>query len=142
MSDITSKAAYLKGLADGMELDAEKNEIKLLNAIIDFLGEAANEIKMLDEEQEFITDKLDDIDDELDMIVEDVYDDSEDYEEDEDDLYTIVCDGCGKEIDFAGSELDDIIAGEFECPYCGKTIELDLDDLDCDCNDCNCDCEH
>lgn len=140
MSDITNRAAYLRGLADGMNLDAEKNEVKLLNAIIDFLGEAADDIEMLDEEQGFIADKIDEMDDELDSIAEDLYDD---FEDDEDDLYTIVCDGCGEEIDFAGSELDDILAGEFECPNCGKTIELDLDDLDCDCDcGCDCDCEH
>lgn len=140
MSDITNRASYLKGLADGMNLDAEKDEVKLLHAVIDFLGNVADELEMLDEEQGFITDKIDEMDDELDIIAEDLYDDFE--EDDEDDLYTIICDGCGEEIDFAGSELDDIIAGEFECPNCGKTIELDLEDLDCDCDDCGCDCEH
>ena len=140
MSDITNRASYLKGLADGMNLDAEKDEVKLLHAVIDFLSDVADELEMLDEEQGFITDKIDEMDDELDIIAEDIYDDFE--EDDEDDLYTIICDGCGEEIDFAGSELDDIIAGEFECPNCGKTIELDLEDLDCDCDDCGCDCEH
>lgn len=140
MSDITNRASYLKGLADGMNLDAEKDEVKLLHAVIDLLDDVADELEMLDEEQGFITDKIDEMDDELDIIAEDLYDDFE--EDDEDDLYTIICDGCGEEIDFAGSELDDIIAGEFECPNCGKTIELDLEDLDCDCDDCGCDCEH
>ena len=35
---ITEKVAYLKGLAEGMELDTEKKEGKLLAAIIDVLG--------------------------------------------------------------------------------------------------------
>ena len=36
MAELTNRAAYLKGLADGMKLDTEKNEGKLLSEIIDF----------------------------------------------------------------------------------------------------------
>ena len=37
--EITEKVAYLKGLAEGMELDTEKKEGKLLAAIIDVLDD-------------------------------------------------------------------------------------------------------
>ena len=43
--EITEKVAYLKGLAEGMELDTEKKEGKLLSAIIDVLGDAFQFIK-------------------------------------------------------------------------------------------------
>ena len=42
--EITEKVAYLKGLAEGMELDTEKKEGKLLAAIIDVLDDIALEI--------------------------------------------------------------------------------------------------
>ena len=49
--EITEKVAYLKGLAEGMELDTEKKEGKLLAAIIDVLDDIALEIAdMLTEE--------------------------------------------------------------------------------------------
>ena len=38
MMTVTEKAAYLKGLAEGLSLDPDKNETKLINAMID-LGE-------------------------------------------------------------------------------------------------------
>ena len=42
--EITEKVAYLKGLAEGMELDTEKKEGKLLAAIIDVLDDIALEL--------------------------------------------------------------------------------------------------
>ena len=39
--EITEKVAYLKGLAEGMELDTGKKEGKLLSAIIDVLEDIA-----------------------------------------------------------------------------------------------------
>ena len=43
--EITEKVAYLKGLAEGMELDTEKKEGKLLAAIIDVLDDIALELE-------------------------------------------------------------------------------------------------
>ena len=55
---LTEKSAYLKGLADGMKLDTEKNEGKLLSEIIDFLSMVSEKIELIDDEQGFIADKL------------------------------------------------------------------------------------
>ena len=43
--EITEKVAYLKGLAEGMELDTEKKVGKLLSAIIDVLDDIALELE-------------------------------------------------------------------------------------------------
>ena len=32
---ITEKAAYLRGLAEGLELDASQKEVKVINAMLD-----------------------------------------------------------------------------------------------------------
>ena len=49
---ISEKVAYLKGLAEGMELDTEKKEGKLLAAIIDVLDDIALEIADMKADQE------------------------------------------------------------------------------------------
>ncbi|MBQ4145996.1 MAG: hypothetical protein IJD36_05160 [Clostridia bacterium] len=134
MSEISNRAAYLKGLADGLKLDTETTEGQLLAGILDLLGDVAEEIEMLDEEQGFIIDKVD----ELEEVVEIIGDEAFGYD-DEDDFYTLVCENCGAEIDLTGDDLDDIADGVFKCPDCGEIIELDLDDCDCDCG---CDCGH
>ncbi|MBQ3573641.1 MAG: hypothetical protein IJA16_03470, partial [Clostridia bacterium] len=62
-------------------------------------------------------------------------------DDEDDELYTLVCDNCGEEIDFTCDDLDDIASGNFVCPECGEAIELDFDECDCGCGDCDCDCE-
>ena len=47
--EITEKVAYLKGLAEGMELDTGKKEGKLLSAIIDVLEDIALELQDIED---------------------------------------------------------------------------------------------
>ena len=137
MSELTNRASYLQGLAEGLKLDTDKTEGKLIGELLNLVSDMANELESLDDEQAFVADKLDEMEDVIDVIGENVFGD--DYDDDDDDVYTIVCDNCGTEIDFTGDDLDDIASGDFVCPECGKTIELDFDECECDCG---CDHDH
>ena len=136
MSELTNRDSYLKGLAEGLKLDTDKTEGKLIGELLNLVSDMANELESLDDEQAFVADKLDEMEDVIDVIGENVFGDDDD---DDDDVYTIVCDNCGAEIDFTGDDLDDIASGDFVCPECGKTIELDFDECECDCG---CDHDH
>ena len=133
MSELTNRAAYLKGLAEGMKLDKETNEGRLLSEIIDFLNDAAAEINAIDNEQGFI-DKIDDMDEEIEVIGNEVFDEfyDDDYDDDDDNEFSIRCQECGEDICVTD---DDLMEGEVVCPNCGTEIEFDFD-----CND-DCDCE-
>ena len=48
--EITERVAYLKGLAEGMELNTDKREGKLLAAIIDVLEDIALELEDIQDE--------------------------------------------------------------------------------------------
>lgn len=135
MSELTNRASYLQGLAEGLKLDTDKTEGKLIGELLDLVSDMAKELESLDDEQAFVADKLDEMEDVIDVIGENVFGE----DDDDDDVYTIVCDNCGAEIDFTGDDLDDIASGDFVCPECGKTIELDFDECDCDCG---CDHDH
>lgn len=135
MSELTNRASYLQGLAEGLKLDTDKTEGKLIGELLNLVSDMANELEALDDEQAFVADKLDEMEDVIDVIGENVFGD----DDDDDDVYTIVCDNCGAEIDFTGDDLDDIASGDFVCPECGKTIELDFDECECDCG---CDHDH
>lgn len=134
MSELTNRAAYLKGLAEGMKLDKETNEGRLLSEIIDFLNDAAAEINAIDNEQGFIADKIDDMDEEIKVIGNEVFDEfyDDDYDDDDDNEFSIRCQECGEDICVTD---DDLMEGEVVCPNCGTEIEFDFD-----CND-DCDCE-
>ncbi len=135
MSEISNRAAYLKGLADGLKLNTESAEGQLIDGILNLLGDMAEELEMLDSEQAFLADKIDEVEEVIDMVADEVYS----YDDEDDEFYTLVCEKCGAEIDVTGDDLDDIADGVFACPECGEIIELDFDGCDCGCD---CDCDH
>ncbi len=139
MSDLTNRAAYLKGLADGMKMDKNSDESKLLNEIIALLGDITAEMEMIDDEQGFLADKIDEVDEAIDILCEEVFEDEiYDYdEEDEDDEFVITCEKCGKDVFLT---YEDFQCEDLACPYCDEPIEIEfVCDGDCD-GDCDC-CE-
>ena len=129
---ISEKVAYLKGLMEGMNLNADSNEGKLFRAIVDVLDEIALEVEDLTDEVMELGDGLDVISDDLSDVEDVVYDEDDldelDEEDDEDDddfnLAVSLCSACGRpfalEISgFAPSPL-------YECPHCGKHVPFKL----------------
>ena len=131
---LTEKAAYLKGLASGLALDENKPETKLINAMIDLIDDIALTVADLDDELAVVAEQVDLIDEDLESLEEDFYEDEDD---EEDDLIKITCPNCGDEIYIDDAILND---GELQCPNCGETLEFDIE-CDCDCEDCDCGCD-
>ena len=133
--EITEKVAYLKGLAEGMELDTEKKEGKLLSAIIDVLEDIALELEDIHDETSELADGLDAVSDDLEDVEDVVFgeedededdEDSEYYEDDldeDEDCYATTCPTCEETIYFDESVLED---GQVICPNCGEKLEFDL----------------
>ena len=134
--EITEKVAYLKGLAEGMELDTEKKEGKLLAAIIDVLDDIALELADMKVDQEELYNGLDAVSDDLEDVEDAVFGEDDEDEEDEyeyeepeedEDCYATTCPTCGETIYFDESILED---GEVLCPNCGEKLEFDLNGLE------------
>lgn len=133
--EITEKVAYLKGLAEGMDLDTEKKIGKLLAAVIDVLDDVALELEDIKDEQAELAEGLDAVSDDLEdveNVVFDEWDEDEDgyyyddLDEDEE-CYATTCPNCEETIYFDESVLED---GEVLCPNCGEKLEFDLESLD------------
>ena len=140
--ELKEKAAYLKGLAEGLEFDKETKEGKLIAALIDLTGELCEAVEVLDADMDELVDEvielreyIEEIDDDLNDVEEflDEEVDLEDWdeEEDEDDCCDGDCDCC--------SGCDDDFF-EIVCPSCGATVcfdeSVDPDDLTCPaCNE-------
>ena len=149
---ISEKAAYLKGLMDGLKLDTEAAEGKMIAAIVDLLGDVTKRLSDVEETTIAISDELDEIEEDLDAIEdfimdedEDDYDD-DDYEDDDFDdyddedfdeegfdfgdedttIYEVKC-ICGNVIAFDEETLE---AGSIICDKCGETLEFSFDDDD------------
>ena len=136
---ITERAAYLKGLMEGLELDAEKKEVKVLNAIVEMLDDMSLTVADLEDGYSELSDQLDAVDEDLYSLEEDFYEEDDDYDEDDDVFYEVTCPTCQKTICLSE---DVLLKGEIECPECGESLEFDLDDCDCCCDDdCDCGCD-
>ena len=145
---ISEKAAYLKGLMDGLELDTEKAEGKMIAAIVELLGDVTKRVADIEETTIAISDELDEIEEDLDAIEDYILDEEdEDWDEDEDDfedwddedenyeegfdfgdedsiIYEVKC-ACGEIINFDEETLEE---GSMECPNCGELLEFSLED--------------
>ncbi len=141
--DICEKVAYIKGLAEGLNLDSETKEGKILAAVIDVLGDITEEICDIEDGCDAMLEQIDAVDEDLSAVEELIYDEDDDCDCDDccdcdDDLYEVECPQCHDVI-----YLDeDMFADEgITCPNCGTELEFDFD-CDCDCEDCEDDCDH
>ena len=154
---ISEKSAYLKGLMDGLKLDTESNEGKMIAAIVDLLGDMSKRMVDIEDTTIAISDELDEIEEDLDAIEDFIMDedDEDDWDEDEDEedyydpddeddeeepeegfdfgdedstIYEVEC-ACGNVIDFDEEVLE---SGSIVCPNCGETLEFTFDDDEVD----------
>ena len=139
---ISEKVAYLKGLMEGMNLNTESNEGKMIAAIVDLLGDMAKRVTDIEETTIAISDELDEIEDDLDAIDDfiadldedddfDYYDDEDDYDEDEDEDEDF--DELDEEDDASADDEDydfgDETIYEVQCK-CGEIIDFDEETLE------------
>ena len=148
---ISEKSAYLKGLMDGLKLNTESDEGKMIAAIVDLLGDVTKRVTDIEETTIAISDELDEIEEDLDAIEDYILDNEDDFDDldedeqdwdDEDELdeeepeegfafgdedstiYEVEC-ACGEIIDFDEEVLE---KGSIVCPNCGETLEFSLED--------------
>ncbi len=133
----TEKIAYLKGLAEGLEVDKTSKEGKLLVAVIDVLEGMAEDLDDLGGAFDDMGESIDDLGEALDQVSEDledveslIYDDDWDDLDDEDDeepvFYQVTCPKCGESFKVDEDVFD---LERIECPECGAEIELDGVDI-------------
>ena len=143
--EIKEKVAYIRGLAEGLKLDENDANGKVLAAIIDVLDDMAGEIAAIEEDAEYLESYIEEIDEDLGMVEEDLYcgeddedddddfefddededDEDDDDEDDDDEIVVVTCPGCGD-----GVYLDDTMDfDEIKCPSCGATFS-------CTCEEC------
>ena len=105
------KAAYLRGLADGVDLDKNTPEGKILAALLDLVSDIADEVEAINEDIVDLQGYVEELDEDL-ADVEDFLDEE--------------CDGDCEDCDCDG-DCDDCEFGDYDC--------------DCDDEDCDCDCD-
>ena len=147
---VSDKVSYLKGLADGLDLDKNSKEGKLFAAIIDTLDTICCELTAIEESAEALNDEVDAISEDLEDVENVVFDDDDDFDEDEDEddeddssacpgccakggdgedgfIYEVKCPAC--DCEFTVDE-DALALVEVVCPECGENLEFDFSEDD------------
>ena len=123
---ISEKVAYLKGLAEGLDLDTTKSkEGKLISVMIGIREELAMSVEDLEENALNLGEEIDVLSDDLADVEEVVCDEDEDEEDYDDDWFEVECPACGADIVVDDEALAD---GEVECPSCGTRYAMELTD--------------
>ena len=136
---VTEKVAYLKGLAEGLGIQEDSKEGKLLKAVMDVLADLAVSGEDLEDYTAELTEQVDAIDEDLDALETDFYDEDCDCccDDDEEAYYDVCCPNCDEE--FCVDE-ETLLEGGIECPGCGEHLEFG--DIECDDDECGCGCHH
>ena len=104
---ISEKVAYLKGLAEGLNLDTEKSKDLEANALA------------LGEEIDVLSDDLADVES---VVFDEDENDEEDYD---DDWFEVECPTCEEPLIIDDEALAE---GFIQCPNCQSKFSLDLSD--------------
>lgn len=126
MSDLKEKAAYMRGLLEGMEFNQNSREKILWEGMINFCNEVAENLHDFKETHEEFAEYVEAIDEDLGVLEKYFYNTNEEAEEESDvisneDGDTVIemeCPNCKEELYFTDE------AGNYEvlCPECGETV--------------------
>lgn len=83
MNNLSDKISYLRGLAEGLKIDQDSNEGKLILQLIDVMQDAVAEISEMQEAMDELNDYVESIDDDLSELEGDFEDDDE-FNDDDD----------------------------------------------------------
>ena len=119
MSNLSDRVSYLKGLAEGLKLDTDKSEGKLIEKILEVLADVAADLDTLREDQDDLNAYVEAIDNDLGDLEDVVHgnedDEDDDFMDDED-----------------GDEDEDDNLVEYTCPHCGEEMTFEVDSFDFD----------
>lgn len=122
--ELTDRAAYLKGLMDGLGIDDSTKEGKVLLAMSELVSDLTAAVVTLDEDLSIAYEQIDDLDEqvaELDEELEELEDLLADLIDDEDDE--------GDEEDDEDEDDEDGYEYELTCPQCGAVNYVDEETL-------------
>ena len=135
---IAERIAYLKGVADTLELSAGDKKDQLLVSVLEVLDDIALNLVDLENDVDTLAAQVDEIDEDLGTLEEDYYDlDDCDCDcdcdcDDEEEYYDVECPSCGEVICVDRDILEE---GSINCPQCNELLEFEVE-CDCDCDDC------
>lgn len=128
--DLSEKAAYLKGMIEGLGIDGETREGKVIRAMSELLMEMAAAVDDVQADVEDLNDDLDDLDEFLGQAF---FGDGQDGQAQGNDngsaeaSYEVECPNCGETVYVSEADLEE---KEAFCSRCGKSFGIELEEGD------------
>lgn len=128
--ELSEKAAYLKGLIEGLGIDDSTKEGKVLRAVSELLGDLAAAVVELDSDLSIAYSQIDELEEELGELEDDLYgDDEEDADDDGEadygEQYELTCPKCGTR-NLVDEET--LMSEEVYCAHCGTPFNIEFEE--------------
>ncbi len=124
MSDLKAKVAYLEGLAVGLNLPEDSKEGKLLEGIVEVLGEFADAVDNLEDAQGSLEDYLESIDEDLYALETQFNRTADDEDAEYAEYYEVECPKCEHVVCVDSDIFEDGNVESIKCPNCDEAIML------------------
>lgn len=141
MDDLNSKLGYLRGLAEGLGINDETKEGKVIRQMILLLDEIGRSLEEINENYEELFSYVEAIDQDLSDLEDELLEgneedeDYDDYDEKDEDVYdehdvsfTVECPECHQEVTIDEDVLEDEESFEVLCPNCGRVVFINDDE--------------
>jgi len=138
VSRLTEKVSYLDGLLAGLQLDQSSGEGRVITEIVAVIKEMAEEISLLEDQQDELSDYVDSMDEDLSDLEDAVYeeddldeddeDDDDDEDDEMDDWIEVTCPNCGEVVCFEPDILESEDMIEVACPNCDAIVFMNDED--------------
>lgn len=144
--NLSEKLAYIRGLCEGLDLQPDTKESRVLLAMFDLMEDMVEVVTSIDEDVDQIYEEIDAIDADLDDIEEVLFGDGCDCEDcedcddddcdcghchghdddDDDSLYEFTCPACNESLVV---DEETLFNSDFACPSCGLRFDDILDSI-------------
>ena len=127
MEELREKAAYMRGVLEGINFNGDEQQKRLWESLIDFCDDVADDLGQLEDSHDEFADYIEAIDEDLCTLEKYFYNNEEEDEDSREitftsdqghDVMEMNCPFCNQGLYFEDEE------GEYEvvCPECGKVI--------------------
>lgn len=127
MDELREKAAYMRGVLEGVNFNGDEQRKRLWESLIDFCDEVADNLGNLEDSQNEFADYIEAIDEDLCTLEKYFYNEGDDTNENQEVIFNsdpdhnvleMSCPFCNQGVYFENE------AGDYEvvCPECGKVI--------------------
>lgn len=119
---VEERLAYVQGLVQGLGLENDEPNGKVLVELIDIMSEMADTIAHLEHEQLELEDYLDMVDEDLSLLEE------EQYADELVDIIEIDCPNCSTVLELDAEDWDIAETIDLVCPNCGESLGDDAEE--------------